>query len=169
MSKKVTRLLACALAAMAVFALAGCGQTGASGTSGESSEATTEATTTATTTQVPVITADDVLALDDDVYLVDTRTPEEYAGGHIPGALNASYPKSSGGPCESADNAAAFRSAWSELNIPVDAKVVVYCRTGVRASAAASALLEDGYSDVKIYEGSWTDWTSDASRPVETA
>ena len=116
---------------------------------------------------VAIVTADDVANRADGVYLVDTRTPEEYADGHIPGALNASYPSSTGGPCGSEESAATFRTNWAELGIPQDADIILYCRTGKRASAAASALLEDGYTSVALYQGSWTDWTSDSSQPVE--
>ena len=116
---------------------------------------------------ITLIDADDVANLEDGTYLVDARTAEEYAEGHIPGALNASYPKSTGGPCQADENAASFRNAWSKLGIPTDAKVVLYCRTSNRSSAAASALTEDGYTDLYVYEGGWTDWSSDPSRPVE--
>lgn len=116
---------------------------------------------------IVIVGADEVANRDDDAYLVDARTAEEFAEGHIPGALNASYPKSTGGPCQADENAAAFRSAWAELGIPIDAKVVLYCRTSNRSSAAASALAQDGYTDLYVYEGGWTDWTSDSSRPIE--
>ena len=118
-------------------------------------------------TETGVATAADVEALEEGAYLVDARTPEEYAEGHIPGALNASYPKSTGGPCQSEENSASFRNAWAKLGVPQDAHVVVYCRTGVRATAAASALVEDGYANVDVYEGSWVDWISDPARSVE--
>ena len=116
---------------------------------------------------ITLIDADEVANLEDGTYLVDARTAEEYAEGHIPGALNASYPKSTGGPCQADENAASFRNAWSKLDIPTDAKVVLYCRTSNRSSAAASALVEDGYTDLYVYEGGWTDWSSDPSRPVD--
>ena len=157
---RVALMLALALAA--VFAAVGCSQSQSSQT--ESSAASRNLTNA----QAVIITAEDVEALEEGAYLVDTRTYEEYAEGHIPGALNASYPKSTGGPCQTEENSASFRNAWAKLDVPKDAHVVVYCRTGVRASAAVSALMEDGYTNVELYEGSWTDWTSDPSRPVET-
>ena len=150
-----------ALAAAAALAMAGCTQT-------QSSQAeSSTGSRNLTNAQAIIVTADDVAALEEGAYLVDTRTYEEYVEGHIPGALNASYPKSTGGPCQTDENSASFRNAWAKLDIPKDAHVVVYCRTGVRASAAASALAEDGYTNVELYEGSWTDWTSDPSRPIE--
>ena len=144
------RVLVGAVAALALLLLAGC------------------ATSSASAPASAAIDASYVAQLDDSTYLVDVRTDEEYAAGHIPGALNASYPKSTGGPCQAEENATAFRTAWQQLGIPTDAPVVLYCRTGVRAASAASALREDGYTNVEVYEGSWTDWSSDPSRPVES-
>ena len=144
--------------AFAMALLAGCAQAPAPAAS----------TSTAASAATVAVDADYVAQLDGATYLIDVRTPEEYAAGHIPGALNASYPKSTGGPCQAEENASSFRAAWAQLGIPTDAHVVVYCRTGVRAAAAASALAEDGYRNVEVYEGSWTDWTSDPSRPVES-
>ena len=145
--------------AFAMALLAGCAQ---------ASPLVASASTSAAASAATVAVDADYVARLDGAYLVDVRTPEEYAAGHIPGALNASYPKSTGGPCQAEENASSFRVAWAQLGIPTDAHVVVYCRTGVRAAAAASALAEDGYRNVEVYEGSWTDWTSDPSRPVES-
>ena len=166
MQKLASRFIAICVA----FALAG----GVAALVGCSDEEEINAETVDTTQTVQttagayqVIDAAAVEALDDSAVLVDVRTPEEYEAGHIPGALNASYPSSSGGPCGADGDAETFRANWAELDIPLDAHVVLYCRTGVRASAAANALIEDGYEDVDVYEGSWTDWTSDASRAIE--
>ena len=162
------------IAGVLVFALFGCSQAASSSVGSNDANASAGASSSkaasaeaATLDDIAIVDAEDVLNLEDGAYLVDTRTPDEYAQGHIPGALNASYPKSTGGPCQSEENSASFRNAWAKLEIPKDAHVVVYCRTGVRASAAAAALVEDGYENVGLYEGSWTDWTSDSSRPVE--
>ena len=170
-----------AAALVAVLALTACGQ-GTCGTSGPGSAGSVQTAVSANATasasgaagkqvtaptEAGVMAAADVAGLEEGAYLVDTRTPEEYAEGHIPGALNASYPRSTGGPCQTEENSASFRNAWAKLGVSQDTHVVVYCRTGVRATAAASALIEDGYASVDVYEGSWVDWTSDPARPVE--
>ena len=98
---------------------------------------------------------------------MSSRTIDEFAEGHIPGALNASYPKEAGGACAAEQNASSFRANWAKLDIPQYAHIMLYCRTGHRAAQAASALFEDGYTNIELYDGSWTDWTSDPSRPVE--
>lgn len=175
---RVAAVCACALALAACLGCAqasGGGQSASDAAGSSSASASSDALDStqssdvalADASSVSVVDAAYVASLEDGAYLVDVRTPEEYAEGHIPGALNASYPKSTGGPCQSEENASSFRAAWEKLGVPADAHVVLYCRTGVRASAAYSALVEDGYANVELYEGSWADWTSDSARPVE--
>ena len=175
---KAEQLIIVAVAFSTALVLAACASGNSGFTNGSSSQSsalaavsaqasTTSSKQVTTPAKAGSVTAGDVASLEEGAYLVDTRSSEEYAEGHIPGALNASYPKSTGGPCQTKENSASFRSAWAKLGIPQNAHVVVYCRTGVRATAAASALIEDGYTNVDVYEGSWTDWTSDSSRPVE--
>ena len=77
-------------------------------------------------------------------FIVDVRTPEEYAAGHIPGAINI--------PVESiGDEPPAMLPATDEL-------VMVYCRTGRRSAQAAQLLVDLGYTDVVDFGGieSWT-------------
>ncbi|MGF1503991.1 MAG: rhodanese-like domain-containing protein [Anaerolineae bacterium] len=84
-----------------------------------------------------------------DHILVDVRTPEEFASGHIPGAINI--------PVEEIAN---------RLDeIPADTNVVVYCRSGNRSATAASELAESGYAS--IYDlGGIISWQA-AGLPVE--
>jgi len=65
--------------------------------------------------------------------LVDVRTPEEFAGGHIEGAVNI--------PVQELDR------RMSELG-PKDAAIVVYCRSGARSAQAANMLKSAGYGSV---------------------
>lgn len=64
--------------------------------------------------------------------LVDVRSPEEYAEGHIEGAVNIPV------------GDIARRAG----EIPKDKPVVVYCRSGVRSARAAGALKAAGYTQV---------------------
>jgi hydroxyacylglutathione hydrolase len=66
------------------------------------------------------------------VVLVDVRTPEEFAGGHVPGAVNIL--------------AMDLRTRYTELD-PA-APVIVMCRTGHRSSLASSLLKQQGFRDV---------------------
>ncbi|MFA5007039.1 MAG: rhodanese-like domain-containing protein [Candidatus Izemoplasmatales bacterium] len=91
-------------------------------------------------------TGRDMMAADAAVVLVDVRTPEEYAAGHIPGALL--IPLS-----DLEDDAAAM--------LPdKDAEIIVYCRSGNRSAQAADLL--DGLGYARIYDmGGIIDWPYD--------
>lgn len=64
--------------------------------------------------------------------LVDVRSPEEFASGHIQGAINI--------PVQQIDSRAA--------EIPTGKPVVLYCRSGARSGQAASILRGKGRADV---------------------
>jgi phage shock protein E len=72
---------------------------------------------------------------------VDVRTTEEYAGGHVPGAINIPLHQIQ-------DRLDEFK------NMPKP--VVAYCRSGVRSGMAISILKEAGIQDV-IDGGGLTD------------
>ena len=65
--------------------------------------------------------------------LLDVRSPEEYARGHLPGALNI--------PVQELDRRVAEAG-------PADGELVVYCRSGHRSSRAAEILRQHGFSKV---------------------
>ncbi|WP_087881563.1 rhodanese-like domain-containing protein [Arabiibacter massiliensis] len=94
------------------------------------------------------ITADEGAALMEsgDPVIVDVRTPQEYADGHIPGAINI--------PVETigADKPAELSDA--------DAELIVYCRTGVRSKQASDKLIAMGYQHVNDM-GGIVDWTGE--------
>lgn len=79
--------------------------------------------------------------------ILDVRSPEEYAGGHIPGAINIPYDEIAA----HLDSLTAFR----------DQEIVVYCRTGRRAGIAEEALAEAGFSRVFDLEGHMRSWQAE--------
>ncbi len=85
--------------------------------------------------------------------LLDVREVDEYASGHIPGAIHMSRGmlefKLSGNPALSAR----------------DLKIVLYCKTSGRAALAAKALHEMGYQDVQSISGGFDAW-SEAGNPT---
>jgi phage shock protein E len=69
-----------------------------------------------------------------ETFLIDVRTPEEFAIEHISGALNVEY-----------QNVA----SWAEKNnVKTDDDIYVYCRSGKRAETAKLSLNEKGYTKV---------------------
>ena len=84
--------------------------------------------------------------------------------GHIPGAV--SMPTS-----ENLDSDGHFKSA-EELKtrfaaLSSDVPVAVYCGSGVTAAHEIAALAAAGV-EATLYPGSWSQWSNDAARPVET-
>jgi rhodanese-related sulfurtransferase len=69
-----------------------------------------------------------------DVIIIDVRTPEEYAQGHLEGAINLDV--------ESGD----FEAGLADLD-PA-AAYSVYCRSGRRSAIAADVMAENGFTEV---------------------
>ena len=87
-----------------------------------------------------------MLAADATMQLLDVRTPEEFAEGHIGGAMNIDW---------KADGFA----EKAQVLLATDRPVMVYCRSGRRSAAAASALEKLGFKTYNLKGGivAWTD------------
>jgi rhodanese-related sulfurtransferase len=85
--------------------------------------------------------------------LLDVRETDEYAAGHLPGAIHASR-----GLLE-------FKLSSTEALAPRDLKVVLYCKTSGRAALAAAAMAEMGYLNVRSIAGGFDAWAA-AGKPV---
>lgn len=101
---------------------------------------------------IPERSFDDLAAArtDPGVTVVDVRYASEYAAGHVPGAVNASYTRL---PATAADRLPAGQTLW------------VHCLSGAR-SAAASAWLARAGHDVVYVGGAFADYA--ARHEVET-
>ncbi|KPV50559.1 sulfurtransferase [Kouleothrix aurantiaca] len=106
----------------------------------------------------------------------DARATERYEGqvepidpqaGHIPGARSAPFAGnlSADGTFKSADE---LRDRYLALGADAADPIVCYCGSGVTAAHDVFALHLAGRTDALLYEGSWSDWSSDPSRPVAT-
>ncbi len=84
------------------------------------------------------------LESDERPVVLDVRSPEEYAEGHVPGAVNVPYDQISA----RLDSLQAYR----------DRGFVVYCRTGRRAGIAETVLIEAGFERVWDLEGHMVAW-----------
>jgi len=123
--------------------------------------------------------ADDVMKLSQarGWRLVDARAPERYRGdsepidripGHIPGAANHFF-KWNLDENGTFRPAAELRHRLGEVvgDVPTE-HVVCYCGSGVTACHNLLALEHAGLRGAKLYPGSWSEWSSDPSRPIET-
>lgn len=110
------------------------------------------------------------------VVLVDTRTPEEYAGtnkraargGHIPGAVNYNWIEA----MDSArhlrlKDATALKQSLEALGVTPDKEVITYCQTHHRSSHTYMVLKILGYPRVRSYPGSWSEWGNLPDTPIE--
>lgn len=84
--------------------------------------------------------------------VLDVRSEEEYARGHIPGSLNIPHDE--------------LPDRLGELPIVKSEEVVVHCQSGRRAAAAEATLRADGYSNVRDLTGHWQGW-QEAGLPTE--
>lgn len=85
--------------------------------------------------------------------LIDVREADEYAAGHVPGAVL--IPR---GMLE-------FRLSNTPQLEPRDLGIVLYCKTSGRAALAACALHEMGYLNVHSIAGGFDAWAA-AGKPV---
>jgi rhodanese-related sulfurtransferase len=100
-------------------------------------------------------TSDKIIILDRNTYadailgktvqLVDVRTANEYANGHIKNAQNIDF--------FSATN---FKVAFEKMN--KEQPVYLYCRSGARSQKAAGKLVDMGFSKIYDLKGGYAQW-----------
>jgi thiosulfate/3-mercaptopyruvate sulfurtransferase len=122
---------------------------------------------------LPLLDADGAAALARTGLLLDARAGERYrgevepidpVGGHIPGAVSAPTAQN---VAEDGRFLAAEELAerFKALGVTEGTEVGVYCGSGVSAAQEVLALTLVGIP-AALYVGSWSEWSSDANRPV---
>lgn len=97
---------------------------------------------------------------DGDVVLLDTRTPGEFAAGHLPGAICWDW--INGVPVGSWDALRPddeLRAELARLGVTTEKEIVTYCRSGARAAHTYLLLRHLGFPRVRLYDGSWLEWS----------
>jgi rhodanese-related sulfurtransferase len=102
-------------------------------------------------TEVPLAEAEAAIQAAD--VLIDVREADEFAAGHLPGAIHASR-----GMLE-------FKLSGNPALASRDLKVVLYCKTSGRAALAAAAMQDMGYLNVQSIAGGYDAWVA-AGKPV---
>ena len=86
------------------------------------------------------------------VVILDCREPSEYKAGHLPGAVN--IPRG-------------LLEFKIEEKIPdKNSRIIMYCKSGGRASLACCSISPMGYKNVVSLQGGWKAWLK-AGYPVE--
>lgn len=93
-------------------------------------------------------------AQDTELVVLDVRTAEEFAQGHVPGARNISHDE--------------LGARLGELAGERDKDLVIYCRSGHRAGIAVETLHAAGFTRLFHLEGDFLGWTA-AGRKTEGA
>jgi len=126
---------------------------------------------------------DEVIAAIGVKNLVDVRSPDEFSGkilapahlpqeqsqrpGHIPGAINVPWSRAANedGTFKSDEELAKLYAA---AGLDGEKETIAYCRIGERSSHTWFVLQELlGHTNVKNYDGSWTEYGSLVGAPIE--
>ena len=107
--------------------------------------------------------------------LLDVRSVEEFVGqteldarpGHIPGAKHIPWLRFLGDDHRFLDSDDVIGRRLGEIGISPNEPVITYCRVGIRAAVSYVALQRLGY-DVRLYDGSYSEWQS-SGLPVEAS
>jgi rhodanese-related sulfurtransferase len=88
----------------------------------------------------------------ENLVLIDVREDNEWAQGHLPGALHLGK---------------GIIERDIEQRVPqTDTKLVLYCGGGFRSALVAESLQKMGYTNVESMDGGWKGWR-DAGLPTE--
>ncbi len=116
-----------------------------------------DAATSGDAAGIRVVTPQDAAATiadpPDDLVILDVRTPEEFAEGHVDGAVLLDF----------------YREDFAEQLAALDPDVsyVLYCRSGNRSGQTRTLMSDLGFTDVEDVEGGIVNWQS-AGLPVVT-
>ncbi len=118
----------------------------------------------------------DAIRSDPGYRLLDARSADRFRGenevidpvaGHIPGAISAPYAGNlNPDGTFRADDRLCARYTRLVSGVGAD-HVVMYCGSGVTAAHDVLSMMKAGLGEARLYAGSYSEWITDPSRPVE--
>jgi thiosulfate/3-mercaptopyruvate sulfurtransferase len=114
-------------------------------------------------------------AADPALRVFDARAPERYrgdvepidrVGGHVPGARNSPAAANLGADGRFLPAGELREHLVARLDGVAPAQAIAMCGSGVTACHVLLALEHAGLPGARLYPGSWSEWSRDASRPV---
>lgn len=128
------RILGIALVCLLTFGLIACGSADNNGVPLEKNQSKVEDSKSSSYKNIKPEEAKKLLDSDEEIVLIDVRTPAEYAEKHIPASTLI--------PVDQIE-----KEVPSKISNK-DTQIIVYCRSGSRSVAAAKALVNMGYTNV---------------------
>ena len=124
-----------------------------------------------------IATADEVAAAigRSGIHIVDSRTPDEVSGkdlrgnprgGAVPSATAIYWEETLEGQHQTFKPASELAELFGAAGLAPDEEVITYCQGGGRAAHELFVLYLMGYDDVRLYLGSWEDWSRREDLPV---
>lgn len=108
-----------------------------------------------------------------DVMIWDARSPEEFSGdrvfarrgGHIPGAVNYEWTRAMD-PQKNFRIRDNVKSELESLGIVPGKEIITHCQTHHRSGFTYLVARYLGYTNVRGYDGSWSEWGNHSSTPI---
>jgi len=94
---------------------------------------------------------------EENTVIIDTRSASEFAEGTIPGSVHIEYlwNNYANGEYKSPRD---IRLTYLNKGINPDTKIILFCKTSVRATQTYAALKDAGFKDVRVYDGAWLEY-----------
>ncbi|WP_461205784.1 sulfurtransferase [Clostridium sp. DL1XJH146] len=101
-----------------------------------------------------------------DVKLIDTRSKEEYDAGTIPGSMLMNYVDNNytDGTFKPVSD---IQVMYLDAGLIPEDTAIMYCKSSIRGAQTYLALYNAGYTNLKLYDGAWLEWSSDESLPMQ--
>ncbi len=103
--------------------------------------------------KISLISPEELNKVNTDILLIDVRTPEEYASGHLENSVNIDY------------KAGNFKELIAELDTNQD--VYVYCKVGGRSNNSAKMMKKMGFKKIYDLEGGIRNWEKNGLKTIK--